>query len=149
MRFYNMILNTNAETLEKEAAVDFKEYRSENPITGMNNYIYRHAENGVLLFAYREEGPTIHAVFSYDEQKYSYGNGRYVRKMLEAAEMNLAERIAGSLADSAGSLAGSSESDHEAELTAEMLTTIDACDIPQVQTVNNTSAKARRIGFAV
>lgn len=72
MRFYNMILNTNAETLEKEAAVDFKEYRSENPITGMNNYIYRHAENGVLLFAYREEGPTILAVFSYDEQKHSY-----------------------------------------------------------------------------
>lgn len=142
MRFYNMILNTNAETLEKEAAVDFKEYRSENPITGMNNYIYRHAENGVLLFAYREEGPTILTVFSYDEQKYSYGNGRYVRKMLEEAEMNLAERIA-------ESLACSTESDHEAELTAEMLTTIDACDIPQVQTVDNTRAKARRIGFAV
>ena len=70
--------------------------------------------------------------------------------------MNLAERIAGSLADSAGSLAGSAgslagsaESDHEAELTAEMLTTIDACDIPQVQTVDNTRVKTRRIGFAV
>lgn len=85
-----------------------------------------------------------------------YGNGRYVRKMLEEAEMNLAERIAESLAGSAedaapdaASLAGSAESDHEAELTAEMLTTIDACDIPQVQPVNNTSAKTRRIGFAV
>lgn len=72
----------------------------------MNNYIYRHAENGVLFFAYREDGPATHAVFSYDEQKYSYGNGRYVRKMLEEAEMNLAERIAESLAASTESLAG-------------------------------------------
>ena len=64
-----------------------------------------------------------------------YGNGRYVRKMLEEAEMNLAERLTESF-----------ESGSESELTEEMITTIDACDIPQVQIVDK--AKARRIGFA-
>lgn len=44
-----------------------------------------------------------------------YGNGRYVRKMIEEAEMNLAERMM-----ELG----------EAEITTELLTTIDEGDIP-------------------
>ncbi|MCR5059759.1 MAG: AAA family ATPase [Saccharofermentans sp.] len=59
-----------------------------------------------------------------------YGNGRYVRKLLEEAEMNQANRMITLPID---------------ELTAEELTTIDACDIPDF--VPENKAKTR-IGFA-
>lgn len=59
-----------------------------------------------------------------------YGNGRFVRKVLEEAEMNLANRLL---------------TVNESELTTELISTIDACDIPE----NNLEEKkeARRIGF--
>ena len=59
-----------------------------------------------------------------------YGNGRYVRKVLEEAEMNMANRVI-SLPDS--------------ELTNEALTTIDECDIPEF--VSDIKPKTR-MGFA-
>ncbi len=60
-----------------------------------------------------------------------YGNGRFVRKMLEEAEMNLAERLL-----------------HlkESELTKELITTIDESDIPAPKA--NTQSK-KRLGFCV
>ena len=58
-----------------------------------------------------------------------YGNGRYVRKLLEEAEMNLATRL----------------SDSEEELTQEKLTTIEECDIPDFKPNGNPGY---RIGFA-
>lgn len=61
-----------------------------------------------------------------------YGNGRFVRKMLEEAEMNLAERVL--------QLKGE-------ELTTEVLTTVEECDIPEV--VGKASGKKQTIGFAV
>ncbi|MGX8704668.1 MAG: AAA family ATPase, partial [bacterium] len=64
-----------------------------------------------------------------------YGNGRYVRKMLEEAEMNLAERITETL-----------DPDTDPDIAIELITTLDACDIPPVQFAED--AKARRIGFA-
>ncbi len=69
----------------------------------------------------------------YDEarKESDYGNGRFVRKMLEEAEMNLAERIAG--------VAGS-------EITEELITTIDECDIPEYSA--NERKKSKKIGFA-
>ena len=59
-----------------------------------------------------------------------YGNGRYVRKLLEEAEMNLANRVVQM---------------PENELTAEIITTIEACDIPDFKPDGRTK---RRIGFA-
>lgn len=59
-----------------------------------------------------------------------YGNGRYVRKLLEEAEMNQANRLIGLPID---------------ELSAEDLTTIDECDIPDFVPENKTK---NRIGFA-
>ncbi|SEP54685.1 ATPase family associated with various cellular activities (AAA) [Lachnospiraceae bacterium NE2001] len=50
-----------------------------------------------------------------------YGNGRFVRKILEEAEMNLAERLL-DVADD--------------DLTTELLTTIEECDIPIPEPVN-------------
>ena len=58
-----------------------------------------------------------------------FGNGRYVRKMLEEAEMNLAKRLF----------------DHnELEVTEDQICKIDACDIPEEK--NKTIAK-RTIGL--
>ena len=59
-----------------------------------------------------------------------YGNGRFVRKTLEEAEMNLAERIL---------------QFKESEITVELITTIEECDIPNLSTRNKT---IRQIGFA-
>lgn len=60
-----------------------------------------------------------------------YGNGRFARKMLEEAEMNLAERIC--------------QMD-ETEITAEVLTTIEESDIPDVPLEERRQIK--KIGFA-
>ena len=60
-----------------------------------------------------------------------YGNGRYVRKMLEEAEMNLAERCF---------------KYDVSDITDELLTTIEAEDIPETK-LNDASSKIR-IGFA-
>ena len=59
-----------------------------------------------------------------------YGNGRYVRKLLEEAEMNLASRIVNL---------------PESELTPEVIGTIDASDIPEFKLEKRAEF---RIGFA-
>ncbi len=70
----------------------------------------------------------------YDSVKKSrdFGNGRFVRKMLEEAEMNLAERI--------------SQSD-ESKITAELITTIEEADIPEH--IAKKQQKKNSIGFYV
>ena len=60
-----------------------------------------------------------------------YGNGRFARKMLEEAEMNLAERII-----SLG----------EKEIDTQLITTIDESDIPEVPVRDDRLM--RKIGFA-
>ena len=59
-----------------------------------------------------------------------YGNGRYVRKTLEEAEMNLAERVL---------------QYKESEITTELITTIEESDIPSPNIKKKT---IRRMGFA-
>lgn len=61
-----------------------------------------------------------------------FGNGRFVRKMLEEAEMNLAERVA--------------QLD-ESEITPKLITTIDERDIPEPDT--KKPHKKKPIGFCV
>ena len=72
MRYYKIILQTNAEKIEARATVDFKEYRAEPVFSAMNSYLYRHAENDVRIFAYRDEGSLTYAAFAYDEQRRSF-----------------------------------------------------------------------------
>ena len=60
-----------------------------------------------------------------------YGNGRFARKMLEEAEMNLAERIC--------------QMD-ETKIETEVLTTIEESDIPEIPT--EMKRKIKKIGFA-
>ncbi len=60
-----------------------------------------------------------------------YGNGRFVRKTLEEAEMNLAERLMKL---------------RESEITKELITTIEVCDIPDLST--RKRPEKRKLGFA-
>ena len=61
-----------------------------------------------------------------------YGNGRFVRKILDEAEMNLADRI---------------YQLDEADRVLEVITTIEECDIPDVP--DDFNGGKSRIGFAV
>ncbi len=61
-----------------------------------------------------------------------FGNGRFVRKILEEAEMNLAERVA--------------QLD-ESKLTTKLITTIEERDIPESDV--NKQHKKKQIGFCV
>ena len=61
-----------------------------------------------------------------------YGNGRFVRKMLEEAEMNLAERLYDL---------------NEAEITEEIVSTIEECDIPDYKA--GAQAKKKPVGFVI
>ena len=69
---------------------------------------------------------------SYEAAKVNtdFGNGRFVRKLLEEAEMNQATRVVML---------------PETELTPEVITTIEECDIPDFTVEKKTKAK---IGFA-
>ena len=59
------------------------------------------------------------------------GNGRFVRRMLEEAEMNLAERLMKL---------------KESEITKELISTIEVCDIPDLST--RKRPEKRKLGFA-
>lgn len=61
-----------------------------------------------------------------------FGNGRFVRKMLEEAEMNLAERVA---------------QQDESKLTTKLITTIEEGDIPDSDVKKHH--KKKPIGFCV
>lgn len=73
----------------------------------------------------------LRSIYESAKNDSSFGNGRFVRKMLEEAEMNLAERV--------------SQLD-ESALTTEVITTITEGDIPAPPVVKNTSAR-KRVGF--
>lgn len=61
-----------------------------------------------------------------------YGNGRFVRKMLEEAEMNLAQRVF---------------AQKDTEITTELISVIEECDIPEISTNKNSNKKP--MGFSV
>nr|MCR5215234.1 AAA family ATPase [Eubacterium sp.] len=66
------------------------------------------------------------------KQRTDYGNGRFVRKVIEEAEMNLANRLL---------------SLEENEITTELVTTIEECDIPDLPDDPNDNKP--RVGFVV
>ena len=59
-----------------------------------------------------------------------FGNGRYVRKLLEEAEMNIAERV---------------YKLKKSDITTEMITTIEECDVPEYDEDQNANTK--KLGF--
>ena len=72
----------------------------------------------------------LRKTFDIAREESNYGNGRFVRKTLEEAEMNLAERLL---------------QFKESEITIELITTIEECDIPNLSTRKKT---IKRMGFA-
>lgn len=72
----------------------------------------------------------LRKIFDIVREKKDYGNGRFVRKTLEEAEMNLAERAL---------------QFKKSEITTELITTIEECDIPDLNIGKRT---IKRIGFA-
>ena len=72
----------------------------------------------------------LRKIFNIAREESDYGNGRFVRKTLEEAEMNLAERIL---------------QFKESEITTELITSTEECDIPDLTIRNKT---IRQIGFA-
>ena len=75
----------------------------------------------------------LRAIYDTARKQKGYGNGRFVRKMLEEAEMNLAERVMRS---------------EDADFSTESITTLDECDIPEFSLHDTDRAGRRRIGFA-
>lgn len=69
MRYYNFALYASADQIKEKTTINLREYAYENTIAAVNNYMYKRLDNDVCFFAYREEGNTTYAVFSYDEKK--------------------------------------------------------------------------------
>ncbi len=72
----------------------------------------------------------LRKIFNIARAESDYGNGRFVRKTLEEAEMNLAERVL---------------QYEESGITKERITTIEECDIPDLTAKKKTVI---RMGFA-
>lgn len=83
-----------------------------------------------IAFQVKFEDYTTDELCDIAREESDYGNGRFVRKILEEAEMNLAERIL---------------QFKESEITTELITTIEECDIPDFSTRNKS---IRQIEFA-
>lgn len=106
--------------------VEFDDYSTEElcEITGL---MVSQKQMNITEAAMKKLRENYEAVHECDD----YGNGRYVRKLLEEAEMNLAERIL---------------KIEDIEITNEMLTTIEEEDIPELMPKKQT--EKNRIGFA-
>lgn len=74
----------------------------------------------------------LRSIYEVASKSSDYGNGRFVRKIIEEAEMNVAQRISAM---------------NEVEITTELITTIEECDVPETNTTKGTDKKS--IGFCV
>lgn len=106
--------------------VEFDDYSTEE-LCEITRLMVSQKQMNITEAAMKKLRENYEAVHECDD----YGNGRYVRKLLEEAEMNLAERIL-----KIGDI----------EITNEMLTTIEEEDIPELMPKKQT--EKNRIGFA-
>ena len=72
MRYYNFAMNATSDQIKEKTKIVLRNY-SYNTMAAVNNYIYTSLDNGIGFCAYREEGDTIFAMFSYDEKKGTFG----------------------------------------------------------------------------
>ena len=73
MRYYSLILNTDAEEIKESAKINLREYGYNNPIASVNNYLYHNMKSGISFLMYREEaGKGTKAIFCYNERKNEY-----------------------------------------------------------------------------
>lgn len=105
--------------------VEFEDYTTDE-LCEITKLMLKHKQMTITDSAMAKLRTTYeHACHSTD-----YGNGRFVRKLLEDAEMNLAERLM---------------QVYESDLSLPLLSTIEECDIPE-NTIT-TPEKKRPIGF--
>lgn len=107
--------------------VEFKDYSTDELCDITRLMLAR--KQMMIMDAAMEKLKNIYENISGDKD---FGNGRFVRKMLEEAEMNLAERVA--------------QLD-ESEITPKLITTIEERDIPEPDT--KKPHKKKPIGFCV
>lgn len=84
MRYYGLVLNTNAEEIKENTRINLREYAYENPIAAINSYMLKNMKNDVSFLAYREEENSVFAAFSYHEKKGTFQDiCRYLLEMLK------------------------------------------------------------------
>ena len=74
MRYFGFVLKANDESICRDAQIRLKDYDYESNIYAMNAYVYKHLRNGLTFFAYREEGDSLFADFSFDENNDSFSS---------------------------------------------------------------------------
>ena len=71
MRYYNVVLNTNAEKIRENAKINLREYAYYDPVAALNCFMQKSIKNELCFFAYREEFEMIYATLSVNERKMS------------------------------------------------------------------------------
>ena len=72
MRYYNFVLNTNAEKIEAGSKIRLKEFSYDSAVNAFNVYMYRTLKNSINFLAYLEEESALHCIFSHDDTKISF-----------------------------------------------------------------------------
>lgn len=72
MRYYEFIINSTIENIEKNSKIRLKDYDYDSPIGAVNKYIYRNIISNIQFFLYREEGKFLRGVFAFNETKLSF-----------------------------------------------------------------------------
>lgn len=84
MRYYGLVLNTNADEIKENTRINLREYAYENPIAAINSYMLKNMKNDVSFLAYRGEENSVFAAFSYNEKKWTFQDiFRYLLEMLK------------------------------------------------------------------
>lgn len=70
MRYFKMILGTNAQQIEENAKVRLKDYSYDSTFAAVNSFMHKNMRNGLSFLIYRvEEGESVFTGFSFDEKK--------------------------------------------------------------------------------
>ncbi|MCR5339110.1 MAG: AAA family ATPase [Lachnospiraceae bacterium] len=72
MRYYHFTIVANNEVIGQNATIRLKDYNFDSNIGALNAYMLKHLSNDITFCAYREEGETLCAGFSFDETKDTY-----------------------------------------------------------------------------
>ncbi len=109
--------------------VNFEDYSKED-LLGITNLMLSRKH----YTATKDAKKKIEAIFDRITDKDDFGNGRFVRKMIEKAELNLAERLM---------------SVSEEEINEKLITTLEADDIPSFDEldVKDKGKKKLQLGF--
>lgn len=107
--------------------VDFDDY-STGELCDITNLMIKKKQMKITRQAMKK----LSSIYDKAKERSDFGNGRFVRKIIEEAEMNLAERLL---------------SLEESDITDKLLTTIEEEDIPNVDVGHKDEVK--RIGFCV